>query len=152
MCQSEHNEIESFFEYLNNKVKCNWCKHPKEVVLPRIGLCNHCNRIRKELKHLEEKQKLGFKYEIACRKKENAIAEGNIYGDIHIDLITPLKLERELRLLGQWFVGKEFFKSDANILAGVFCPVHRTYVYYMVSLYNREYMRKNRHQLAAYEY
>jgi hypothetical protein len=151
ICSSEHDKILSFLEFLNNKVKCNWCKHPKENVLPRIGLCKHCNRIRKELNRLEREQRLGFTYEVVCRMKENAIAEGNIYGEIHIE-ITSLKLERELRLLGERFVKKEFFKSDANILAGVFCPIHRAYVYYMVSLYNREYMRKYRRQFAAYEY
>ncbi len=150
MCDSEHAWIERHFEYLSNRKSCEWCQHPECPVMPKIGLCRHCNRIRLELSRLEKRGITGFSYQVAQEMKASAITEGMSFGLPAMLAVSSLRLEHALRDLGRYFVRKEFFVNDATHLGNVFCPIHRQYVFYMLSLYIREYLRKNRRQMASY--
>ena len=133
--------------------------------MPRTGLCGHCNRLRLKLKAKEDyaakfqKEAGGLPYPLIMsfdlrvlrRMVEDAKAEGRIYGGAHKEEITGLKLEHELDLLGKRFVRKDFFHGDATWLAWSFCPDHRRFVFYVLSLFNREYMRRNRRRRAAFD-
>jgi hypothetical protein len=156
----EDDEITGLLETLSNLQTCNWYKHPREAVFPKIGLCSHCNRIRTGLKKLEKEaaafqQKHGgisypmmFDLMVQRQMVKQAQAEGHLYGNIFTDEITGLDLEHELDLLGKRYVKKEFFGGYATLFGHSFCPNHRRYVYYILSLFNREYMRKNRRKIA----
>lgn len=152
--------IAGLMESMGSRVVCRWCKHPKEEVMRKIGLCAHCNRLRREMIRLEniaeqsERERGGithdlyFRLKVQRKKIEAAQDEGEKYGYLFADFISGLDLEHELRLVSGRFVNKDFFYSDASWLNLVFSPLQRKHLYYMLSLMNREYMRQNRHKFA----
>jgi hypothetical protein len=156
----EDEHVNGLLRFLGNQTTCMWCKHPRERVLSRSGLCSHCNRLRKKLEKAES-EVANFQHqhgsipplldrEVRIRRfmVENAKAEGDIYGQIHVDHVTGLDLEHELDLLSKRYVHKEFFHGDASSLDSNLCLNHRRYLRYILSLLNREYMRQNRRGLA----
>src|SRR5712692_5934857 len=91
-------------EFFRNRITCEWCHHPREVVMPRTHLCKHCNRIRLELRRLEtrneafEHERGGLTYmmrwdvEVQREMVEDAQFEGRLYGHFYDDDLIPLGL------------------------------------------------------------
>jgi len=147
--------VDLFFESLNSAKACNWCRHPNRKVLTRIGLCPHCNRIRKKVRRLESQLSdqrgvahpiLEFEHKRATTKADLCKLEGDLYGKI--DSKSQLDLEHELDKLSRWYVHKRLFSHDASWLGSVIPPQQRRVLFYLLSLMNREYMRLNRDELA----
>jgi hypothetical protein len=152
--------IDRFLESLRQSRVCNWCKYPSRPVLKKIGLCKYCNRIRRKLNKLEsqinhQKSKTGqvhpflqHDYKLACKKAGLCKAEGMWYA--RIGRITQLDLERELNELSQQYVGKILFSHDASWLGSMISRRHQQFFFYILSLLNREYLRKNRSRKARW--
>jgi hypothetical protein len=82
---------------------------------------------------------------------ENAKAEGETYRYFFDDDLLPLGLENEFRTLSAHF-GKDFFYGMANSLNHGFSLNQRRFLFYLLSLMNRESMRnsrRNRAQMVA---
>jgi hypothetical protein len=158
-------ECARFIEDLRNRETCQWCRHPRESILPRLRLCNHCNYMRLKLRKLERRNE-AFEREhggllrdmlldvrVQRHMIENAQAEGEIYRYFFDDDLLPLGLENEFRKLSAHF-GKDVFNGMANSLNHSFSLNQRRFLFYLLSLMNREAMRKsrrNRGQMAALE-
>src|SRR5262249_35065763 len=150
---SEHWEVEEFLTGIAQRETCSWCKHPNQAVMPKTRLCKHCNRLKLNLRSIEatvnkmrtERRHvspfLDFELKVRQRMVAAAKVEGQIYGDVAEKSMTPLTLEHELRDLGMRYVRKDFFNGYANILNDVFCESHKRLLYYILSLFNREYLR-----------
>ena len=148
-------------EFLRNLETCEWCRHPKRRVLRRIRLCRHCNRLRLRLKSLEA-EAAGFQmqnrrpaahleYPLAVQRKmiECAQAEGRMYGRLYDDDFGPLGFEHEWRMVSQHYVRKhDMFYGIANDLDWSFTLNQKRYVFYLLSLMNREWMRQHRRDIA----
>jgi hypothetical protein len=88
-----------------------------------------------------------FDYKVALRKAQLARCEGSRYGNIHKKDISALDLEHELDDLSKLFVKKKSF-YDATSIGWALPPTQRMYVFYLLSLIKREYLRRNRRRLA----
>src|SRR2546428_13512913 len=87
-------------EHIRNRTTCDWCHHPSVPVMPRTHLCNHCNRIRKELNRLEERNErfleqhggltftMQWELDVQRAMVENAKAEGSRYGRFYDEDLT----------------------------------------------------------------
>ena len=146
--------IDSFIEDLGQKPTCDWCHHPWHTKLTS-RLCSHCYRIRREIVSLEReiKQKgvsleREHDYKIALRKSQLARAEGMHYGNLHKRAISALDLEHELTNLSKKFLNKQMFYGDATSIGWALSLNQRMYVFYLLSLMQREYLRRNRHRMA----
>lgn len=159
---SEDREVAEILKDLGSRTTCAWCKHPLVATMPRTRLCRHCNRLRLGLKKLEAdaevmSRELGrlsswLEYELMVQREmvESAKAEGCTYGDVATRALLPLDLEHELCFLGEHYVGKALFRGAATWLNDSFCGDHARFVLYLLSLFNREYLRKNRRRLARW--
>lgn len=139
--------IEDFFQGMAQKDLCAWCRHPWKPVAT-AGLCWHCYSIKRQLRKAER----GNNYQdhkIALRKAQLARAEGIQYGDIHRKDISALDLEHELHDLSKRYVNKRLSCVNATSIGWALPPTQRIYVFYLISLLQREYLRKHRHRIAA---
>lgn len=91
-----------------------------------------------------------LEYQIRVQKEmvEQAKAEGTFYGKVYLRGIDGYKLEQELRLLGSRFVHKELFEYQAKALDWSFTPLQKQYLFQIISIFHREYLRRNRRRLA----
>lgn len=157
------NYCADFLELLRNQTTCDWCKHPRESVMRRIGLCGHCNRIRKGLEKLEKdaaayRQKHGdlrfdWDWDLRVQRKmvEGAQVEGRKYGKLFDDDFFDTTLEYEFRFLSKKSTGKDLFFGLTGPLNYSFGVNQRKYLFYLLSLMSREILRKNRRGHAMYE-
>lgn len=109
------NYCAEFMEDLRSRTTCNWCKHPRRSIRPRIGLCDHCNRQRLQLKKLEAEAQTfaqehsgitwGMEHELKIHREmiECAKTEGQRYGKLFDDDLQPLTFEHEWRFLSKRF-------------------------------------------------
>lgn len=156
-------DIVALLNRLRIRKSCEWCKHPHEEVLPKVGLCSHCNRIRNELRKLEAKaeahkkehdilpRNMDRRLKVLKEKMKEAKSEGIKYGKLYEADISDLDLERELCLLGERLLGekgKELFWHEASSLSSKLSQNHRRYLFYILSLFNREYERRYRRSIA----
>ena len=152
---------EDFIENLKARKTCDWCKHPHEPVMPRVGLCSHCNRIRLQHKQLlkwydkfRQEQHGGITFEMDFRLRvqtamiEHAKLEGRRYGQFFAEDFTGTKLEHEWRSISERVAGKDLFYGLTNSLNYSFSMNQRRYLFYLLSLMNRGSMRKNRRGIA----
>ena len=149
-----------FMEYLKAQKTCDWCKHPHEPVMPRVGLCSHCNRIRLQyeqlLKRYEEyaKEHRGITYEmdfdlrVQAAMIDHAKIEGRRYGQFFEEDFTGTELEYEWRAISERAAGKDLFYGLTNSLNYSFSVNQRRFLFYLLSLMNRGSMRKNRRRIA----
>ena len=79
---------------------------------------------------------------------ESAQMEGRRYGRFYDEDMNDLKLEHEWRALSERCVGKDLFYGIVNELNYSFSLNQRRYVFYLLSLISREWMRKNRRGIA----
>ena len=149
--------IESFFQSLAETITCAWCRHPWKTTLT-AGLCSHCYRIKRQIRRLDrEIEKAGLTreleshYKVALRKAQLARSEGSCYGNIHRKDISALDLEHEFDELSKHFLNKKIFYGDATSIGWGLPPPQRMYVFYLLSLIMREYFRRNRGRLAAFD-
>jgi len=149
-------------DQLRNRETCEWCRHPHEEILPRVRLCNHCNRIRLKLQKMERQAEqfiaerggltFGMQNDLRVQRAmvEHAQIEGQTYGGFYDDDLLPLGLENQFRTTSVHYVGKDLFNGISNDLNWSFSLNQRRYVYYLLSLMNREWMRKGRRQHARW--
>src|ERR1700730_6844363 len=149
--------IDSFFEKLAQQVRCGWCCHPRQTKLTS-GLCSHCYRIRRQVLSLESQIKdegLSIErkhdYKVALRKAQLARSEGLRYGNINKRDISALDLEHELDDLAKNFVNQKIFYGEATSIGWRLPSNQRMYVFYLLSLMQREYLRRNRHRMAEFD-
>lgn len=145
-----------FMDYLRAQVTCEWCRHPNEPVMPRVGLCSHCNRIRLQLNRIEARaeavnrryggipHRLDWDLRVQRAMVEKAKHEGRKYGRFFDEEFTDTKLEYEWRWLCERATGKDFFFGLTNSLNYSFSLNQRRYIFYLLSLMSREVMRKHR--------
>lgn len=79
---------------------------------------------------------------------QSALAEGKIYGQFYDENLNDLKLEHEWRITSGRCVGKDLFYGIVDALNASFNVNQRRYIFYLLSLINREWMRKNRRSIA----
>jgi hypothetical protein len=139
-----------------SRVTCKWCKHPDEPVKPRAGLCGHCNRIRLALKKIQAKaeayrerygalnQRLKWALEFQQVKVRQAKREGLKYGRFFDETFTDTKLENEFRFISGKFTGKDLFYGLTGPLNSGFGLNQRRFIFYLLSLMSRQYLRKRR--------
>jgi hypothetical protein len=149
--------VEDFIDGLRQHTTCDWCRHPWEPI-SRAGLCSHCYNIRRKLLALTKLIKdqgssieREIDYKIALRKSQLARAEGLHYGNLHKRTISALDLEHELTDLAKKLVNKRIFYGDATSIGWALPFDQRMYVFYLLSLVQRQYLRQNRHQMAQRE-
>jgi len=70
------------------------------------------------------------------------------YGNLHKRAISALDLEHELTDLSKKFLNKQMFYGDATSIGWALSLNQRMYVFYLLSLMQREYLRRNRHRMA----
>lgn len=92
-----------------------------------------------------------YDYKVALRKAQLARCEGSHYGNIHKKDISALDLEHELDDLSKHFLNKKIFYGDATSIGWALPPPQRMYVFYLLSLIMRQYLRRNRRRLAAFD-
>jgi len=146
--------VEDFIEKLAQQPICVWCRHPWQPIY-KSDLCSHCYNIRRQLPAVKREIETEgctlereIDYKIALRKSQLARTEGTLYGNLHKRAISALDLEHELTDLAKKFVNKRLFYGDATSIGWALPLNQRTYVFYLVSLLQREYLRHRRHRIA----
>jgi len=147
-------------EHIRNRTTCEWCHHPKRPVMQRTKLCKHCNRIRLILNTLEERNRafaekhggltftMQWEVDVQRAMVQSAQGEGKMYGRFYDEDLNDLKLEHEWRILSERYVGQDLFYGIVDALNASLGVNQRRYIFYLLSLLNREWMRKNRRSLA----
>lgn len=92
-----------------------------------------------------------YDYKVTLRKAQLARCEGSRYGNIHKKDISALDLERELDELSKRFLNKKIFYGDATSIGWGLPSPQRMYVFYLLSLIMRQYLRRNRGRMAAFD-
>jgi hypothetical protein len=147
-------------EHIRNRTTCDWCLHPKMPVMQRTKLCRHCNRIRLGFNALSERNRkfeekhggltftMRWELEVQQAMMESAQGEGRVYGRFYDDDMNDVRLEHEWRITSSRCVGKDLFYGIVDALNLSLDVNQRRYIFYLLSLINREWMRKNRRSLA----
>jgi len=158
--------IARIMEALSEEVVCAWCKYPNKKIRA-TGLCSHCyninTRIRNAQKAVERFKienptvtgreplklfELKFLLKVEMMKAVRAKAEGSLYGNLYSADIDVVRVECELDLVSKRYVNKRLFSGNASLLGTVFSPLQLKYLFYMLSLMNREHLRRNREKEA----
>lgn len=131
----------------------------------RAGLCNHCYRLKGELKRTEkhlaefkprasnpqgsdmEKYWRERKVKVARQMIDLAKHEGESYKRL-AEPVSGLDLEHEFRYVSERWIGQDLFKTWANILAWTFNETQRRLLYYMLRKMSIEYLREHRRDIA----
>jgi hypothetical protein len=79
---------------------------------------------------------------------ESAQNEGRRYGRFYDEDLNDLKLEHEWRVLSEHSVGEDLFYGIVDALNASLDVNQRRYVFYLLSLVNREWLRSNRRSIA----
>jgi hypothetical protein len=79
---------------------------------------------------------------------QSAQGEGRMYSQFYEEDLNDLKLEHEWRILSERYVGEDLFYGIVDALNLSLGVNQRRYIFYLLSLMNREWMRKNRRSLA----
>jgi hypothetical protein len=134
--------------------------HPSKRRLRKVRLCTSCNRLKLRLKKLEadadqQRQQGGgrpyLEREIRIHRTmiDCVQGEGRKYGRLYDDDLQPLRFEHEWRLLADRFLhADQMFYGYANSLNYSFGVNQRRYIFYLLSLMNREYSQRNRKRIA----
>jgi len=154
-----------FLESLSQEKTCQWCQYPYERIY-RASLCRHCynircalNRIRARVKNCESSGgghpkvdpiELDRQYRVAVEMEKGAKIEGNRYGGVADRQVTGLDLEEEMSSLSKSFLGKDLYFGRANLLNESFSPNQRKVLFYLLSLVQREDLRRTRRRGAQY--
>jgi hypothetical protein len=77
-----------------------------------------------------------------------AQGEGRMYGRFYDEDLNDLKFEHEWRILSGRCVGSDLFYGIVDALNSSLNVNQRRYIFYLLSLVNREWMRKNRRSIA----
>jgi hypothetical protein len=143
---------------------CQWCKHPQKRIRT-AGLCNHCYRLKLELKHCEsnlanftldsrdpkasrsQRHFLEHQLKVAGRMMELAKGEGESYAQF-AHTVTGLELERELRFVSERWLRDDLFIGWANILDWSFDQTQKRLLFFMLKRMTMEYLREKRRNIA----
>ena len=148
---------------LRNQKTCDWCKDFRVPAMPRTGLCNRCNAIKKKLRRVEAQIKLlsqagkpislrlDRELHIQRSKAESAKSEGQKYGAPFDADLTDTTLESEFRFISKHAAGKDFFYGLTNFLNYGFGINQRRYIFYLLSSMSREIMRRSGRDAVRYQ-
>lgn len=89
-----------------------------------------------------------WELEVQQAMVESAQGEGRRYGNFYNEDLNDLKFEHEWRMLSEHTVGKDLFYGIVDALNHSLSLNQRRYIFYLLSLMNREWMRANRRRLA----
>jgi hypothetical protein len=150
---------ETWLEHLRTAKRCEWCGVGSRV-MPRLGLCPHCNEIKKQLTKLRASAKkppsaVGPLYrlqmELAIKEAEraNCIVYGNVVRRILNGEVDGLSLEHQLTRISKHLSGMDLFHGDATSLGWALAGTAQGQLLaYLLWEIEGAYARKNRRRIA----